>query len=84
MTLSWQSGAPATGPNILFDVTRGNRSSTSDNCYQSGFSRTCTTDRATPVPGDGFRYLVRGTNVCGQGTYGFKSDRNERPATSCP
>ena len=84
VTLSWQSGASGAGPGIRYDLSRGNLGASSDGCYQSGLGGTSAVDGAVPVAGGGFRYLVRGTNACGIGTYGFRSDGNERAATICP
>lgn len=43
-----------------------------------------TTDAATPTSGQGFWYLVRAANVCGQGGYGTQKDLTPRVSTTCP
>jgi hypothetical protein len=41
--------------------------------------------RADPAAGDGYYYLVRGQNACGDGTYGTGSGGSPRaPAAGCP
>ena len=37
-----------------------------------------------PAAGDATYYLVRGRNVCGEGTYGKASDQSERLSAVCP
>jgi hypothetical protein len=37
-----------------------------------------------PAEGAGFFYLVRASNACGTGTYGFDSDSVERSSEVCP
>ncbi len=34
--------------------------------------------------GSGWYYLVRGSNDCGNGTYGHRSDATERTGSACP
>ena len=41
-------------------------------------------DAQTPGPAAGFYYLVRGRNVCGDGTYGRASDGTSRASAACP
>ncbi len=41
--------------------------------------------RSNPSSGDGYYYLIRAQNVCGNGGYGFDSSATERvPAAGCP
>jgi N-acetylneuraminic acid mutarotase len=41
------------------------------------------TDSETPAPGAAFWYLVRATNACGRGTYGFPSSGGTRNTEAC-
>jgi subtilisin-like proprotein convertase family protein len=41
-------------------------------------------DPATPAPGDGYWYVVRGENSCTNGSYGTDSIGNPRISTTCP
>jgi hypothetical protein len=52
-------------------------------CVADGISATATED-ATPATTAGLYYLVRGTNVCGTGTYGADSDGEPRITSACP
>ena len=46
---------------------------------------TWTDTRPNPASGEGYYYLVRGQNGCGNGTYGFATGGAERvPGTPCP
>jgi hypothetical protein len=41
-------------------------------------------DPTVPAAGTGLYYLVRGQNICGNGTHGFSSEALERTAAICP
>jgi hypothetical protein len=45
---------------------------------------TQTTDASTPSLGTCQYYLVRGVNICGDGTYGTASSGAPRSTTVCP
>lgn len=53
-------------------------------CLASGGTGNQVTDASVPPPGAGFYYLVRGSNVCGVGTYGATSAGVERVTSACP
>jgi subtilisin family serine protease len=41
--------------------------------------------KSDPSPGEAYYYLIRGSNYCGNGTYGYGSDDSERlPDFDCP
>jgi len=88
-TLSWSSAAPGSGSGTVHDVVRG---ALGELPVGSGASETCLgstaaamwTDAAVPANGAGFWYLVRGSNVCGDGTYGTESDGTPHITTACP
>ncbi|PYT08355.1 MAG: hypothetical protein DMF49_05520 [Acidobacteria bacterium] len=89
VTLAWDSAAPAAGSGTVHDVVRGDMrqlpaGTGPETCLASGIAGTTTTDPATPASGEGYRYLVRGRNVCGAGTYGFQSNGTERASAACP
>jgi DNA-binding beta-propeller fold protein YncE len=76
-TITWDALAPADGAPIAYEVAGGNLSSVpgagfaSAACLAGSLAATSWTDaRPNPGAGDGFYYLVRGTKVCGAGSFG--------------
>ncbi len=89
-TLSWDSAVPGAGSGTVHDVVRGEGlaelpvgSGGQEACLAKGLAASSATDPDLPVAGGGFWYLVRGRNVCGAGTYGFRSDGTERTTGVC-
>lgn len=88
--LVWSPVAPGAGSGTVHDVLRGAlqelplESRPSDTCVASGIPAATASDGATPPPGDGFWYVVRGRNVCGAGPYGSASNGWTRTSTACP
>lgn len=92
--LQWCSEAQRAGSGTVYDVARGALnefpvgSGASEICVPPGSSSNPTaTDLATPLPGSGSWYLVRGRNACkacGVGTYGYRSNGTERITNVCP
>ncbi len=89
-TLTWDSSAPGAGGATVHDVLRGALSDlpvgtgSSEICLASGIAAASVPDASTPASGEGLRYLVRGRNVCGVGSYGFATDGTERVSGACP
>ena len=90
VTVAWNPAAPAWGDGTVYDVLRGN-------CAElpvgAGLDEVCliTTepdpdaqDPDVPVSGQCRYYVVRGSNACGLGTYGFESAGPERLSAVCP
>jgi hypothetical protein len=88
-TLEWESDAANSGSGTLYDVMRGSVSglptSYDGTCIDPGVGGVSSSDTdPPPASGQGYFYLVRGSNVCGDGTYGYASDLAERLSTACP
>ncbi len=90
VTLFWDSAVSAAGSGTTHDVVRGHLSElpvgagVSELCLFSQEPGWIVQDPETPAPGEGFWYLVRGTNGCGAGTWGSASSGPERISTACP
>ena len=76
-TLAWTSVVPQGGPSTVHDVAR------SEVCLASGLAGSSFVDAEVPTVGIPFRYIVRGRNPCGAGSWGRASDGTERMA-ACP
>lgn len=89
-TLTWASAAPGAGTGTVHDVARGALtewpvgSGDAEVCVASGVAGSSAADPSLPGTGAGFRYLVRGRNACGNGTWGHRSDGAERLTAACP
>jgi hypothetical protein len=89
-TLSWSSLAAQAGPALTYDLMRGFLSQlpagggAAETCVVPDTPSTQASDSTPPATGTGFYYLVRGTNVCGVGTYGQTSSGAPRLTTACP
>ena len=89
-TISW---SPALG-STWSDVLRGLVSALpvgpgggDEVCLISGTSNAFATDPEIPNPGDGFWYLVQGTNACAAGSYGVQVQNGvstPRSSATCP
>ena len=59
-----------------------------ETCIDDDTVLTSTTDAASPAAGGGFWYLVRGTNPCGSGPYGYQGlhgvPSTPRVSSTCP
>ena len=53
-------------------------------CFESNLPALSVVDSDPLALGSGYFYLIRGTNVCGDGTYGYDSAGSERESTICP
>jgi hypothetical protein len=53
-------------------------------CLATGLDEVYKEDQAAVPVGSGYWYLVRGSNACGAGTYGFESSGRERQVDACP
>jgi hypothetical protein len=85
--LSWED-AGASGV-ASYNLYRGSLAGLPErsygSCLASGLPDTSTVDEATPAPGEGWFYLVTGSNPLGEGTAGRDSSGVERsPASPCP
>lgn len=87
--LDWSSAAACAGSALQYRVYRepldtgAVGTSSQGSCWGPEQTETWTTDPEVPAPGTGQRYLVRASNVCGVGTWGYDSGGVERIA-SCP
>jgi YVTN family beta-propeller protein len=76
--LTWDDQAPQTGPGVVSDVAGGSLLALRAAGLQAATSCVAadlpapawTDDRAAPPPGDGFFYLSRSENSCGDGGFG--------------
>jgi hypothetical protein len=88
--------AAVAGEATVYDIVRGLRSELpvgsgpSENCLASDYAPSSGvpgiitwTDAEAPGPGAAFWYLVRATNACGSGTYGFPSVGGPRVTEVC-
>jgi hypothetical protein len=90
-TLHWNLAAGATYSDVLRGPTSGlpvGPGAGDEVCIGIGLADTSLIDRADPGQGRAFWYLVRGTNACGKGTYGYEGRGGvptlERLSTICP
>jgi hypothetical protein len=85
-TFAWDSV-----PNSpLYDILRGSVSALpvgpgggDESCFDNR-NVSLLSDATTPSAGQGFFYLVRAANGCGQGNYGTQKDLTPRTTTTCP
>jgi Tol biopolymer transport system component/N-acetylneuraminic acid mutarotase len=90
ITLDWLAVAPSAGADTVYDVMRGAGAELpvgggpSEVCLQSALDATSWDDADPSPPGEVRYYLVRATNLCGIGTYGFDSADVERQTDTCP
>ena len=88
--LSWDSNAGSSGSSTTYDILRGDfgawgPAGYGDTCLAQGWAGiTYPVGGDVPASGTGYFYLVRGTNGCGDGTYGYDSEGNERTSAVCP
>jgi N-acetylneuraminic acid mutarotase len=89
-TLRWGSLVVQAGPGTTYDVVRGDLARIasggggSEVCRQAADVYDWTIDPTLPASGTGMYYLVRGSNSCGRGSYGFRSGGAERTSGACP
>ena len=76
-TISWDDQAPLVGSGVVYDLVTGTLQdlrSTGDfsaaQCLAAGLTGPNYTDTRTPSVSDGFHYVARSRNACGDGTYG--------------
>ncbi len=72
--------------NLGYDVVRSTSASdfTIATCVEKNDADTQATDATVPAAGQVFHYLVRGSNPCGNGTLGYRSNGVERVGVVCP
>jgi hypothetical protein len=88
-TLIWDSMAGVAGSGTTYDGYRG---MLSEFPVGGGLAEVCSddivgttvTDDEVPTAGQGFWYLLRGQNTCGNGTLGHWGAAMERNSTVCP
>jgi hypothetical protein len=73
-TLLWNSALPQAGSSTVPDVVRGSIGSWpvgsgSESCLASGLTGSSFVDPDLPTSGSGYRYLARGRNSCGIGSF---------------
>ncbi len=88
--LTWNSAAPSAGTGTVHHVVRGTLNQfpvgggAAETCLGTVASASIT-DTTPPGSGrQGFWYLVRGSNVCGDGSYGSATNGTPRLVTVCP
>lgn len=90
VTFIWDSSIPESGSATVHDILRGDLSQlpvglgASETCLLNGTSLATATDSSLPLPANGYWYLIRGRNVCGNGSYGITSNSDVRASNSCP
>jgi hypothetical protein len=73
-TITWNQAVGSTWSDVLRGLVGGLPVGPGDGdevCLMSGTSGTSVTDAETPSPDEAFWYLVKGTNECGAGPFGF-------------
>lgn len=89
-TLVWESASGTSGTDTAYDLLRGELGELpvgaggSETCLAQSVAGTSAEDASVPTAGSGFFYLVRGTNVCGEGGWGADSGSAERVSGTCP
>jgi len=87
--VSWNALPSSAGPTPTYDVMRGSLAEfpvggkPAETCVASTTATSATDGAALPL-GTGVYYLVRGTNVCGVGGYGTRSNGTPRTPSVCP
>jgi len=87
-TVTWDDQSALTGPGVRYDVAAGRLSALQISGLQAAMSclaggllgATYSDARSDPPPGDGYFYLTRADDVCGNGTFGSASV----DALTCP
>jgi len=89
--LDWCNIRDVAGTATRYDLCRGSVSElpvgspgASETCLHDNHPSETTDDLGVPTQGEAFWYLVRGQNVCGTGTYGYRSNGSERLSAACP
>ena len=89
-TLIWTSLASSSGSATSYEVYRELEnggpagSSPGGSCASPPPTGTVFVDSEVPPIGTAWRYLVRGRNACGAGTWGSASNGTPRPVGNCP
>ena len=89
-TLAWLagSGGAADAYDVAggtLDALRSDGGTISAACLDNDAAAATWVDsRPDPDPGQGYYYVVRAQNLCGNGTYGAGSDGMERAPAACP
>ena len=89
-SITWTSDRLIAGAGTVHDVLRGPLAqfpvgtSPGESCLADSTPNASVSVASAPPPGAGFYYLVRGTNACGAGSYGFGSSGSERISATCP
>lgn len=86
--LRWSAAAPSAGTGTAYQVLRGDLvefpvGSGGEICLDPGME-TSLREEFEPAAGAGRFYLIRGTNECGAGSWGFESSGAERTSAICP
>jgi N-acetylneuraminic acid mutarotase len=90
VTLSWTSAAAQAGSSTVYDLARGEvgqlplGTGAAETCVAPGTSSTSAVDVTTPAIKKAAWYLARGTNACGDGSYGTASNGTPRTLAICP
>lgn len=83
-TIAWDSAVPAAGEDTVHDLVRGVvadlpvAGEVSEVCLLPDSPPTFVVDPDVPAPDEAFYYVVRGHNECGDGTFGYATDGEER------
>jgi Thrombospondin type 3 repeat len=88
--LAWLAGSGGTADAYdvaggTLDALRSDGGTTAAACLDNDAAAATWVDsRPDPDPGQGYYYVVRAENLCGNGTYGAGTDGMERAPTACP
>jgi len=86
--LTWSSPPAPGGTTVLYDTIRSSVASdfmTGATCIETDDGSDLTAnDSERPATGQGYFYIVRGGNSCGEGSLGRMSSGEQRTARSCP
>lgn len=76
-TISWNSLASQAGQDVVYDLVSGSLNELKADhgylraaCLAASLESSTYSDSRIPLADEGFYYLVRGRNVCGEGSYG--------------
>ncbi len=90
-TLTWNSQADGTGSSTVYDLLRGllddlraDGDIGAASCLATSVPESRYTDATQPVIGEGFYYVVKARNGCGEAGWGADGSGMERTHNGCP
>lgn len=88
-SIAWAHAGLIAGAGTVHDVVRGSLAQLpvgtggDELCLIQGTPDASLAVEPVPPSGTGFYYIVRGTNACGTGSYGYRSPGIERVSSAC-